>query len=76
MVVSQGEALFVLASEAVSRLCMVSSRPFGADFGANLRPEATVNYFEFVSLFRKCPSRQSPAVAWNIPGRAEEKTPT
>ena len=57
MVVSQGEALFVLASEAVSRLCMVSSRPFGADFGANLRPEAT-------------------AVAWYIPGRAEEKTPT
>ena len=53
MVVSQGEALFVLAREAVSRLCMVSSRPFGADFGANLRPEATVNYFEFVSFFRK-----------------------
>ena len=53
MVVSQGEAFFVLAREAVSRLCMVSSRPFGADFCANLRPEATVNYFEFVSLFRK-----------------------
>ena len=53
MVVSQGEAFFVLASEAVSRLCMVSLRPFGADFGANLMPEAAVNYFEFVSLFRK-----------------------
>ena len=53
MVVSQGEVLFALASEAVSRLCMVSSRPFGADFGANLEPEATVDYFEFVSLFRK-----------------------
>ena len=53
MVVSQGEALFVLAREVVSRLCMVSSRPFGADFGAYLRPEAKVNYFEFISLVRK-----------------------
>jgi len=53
MVVSQGEVLFALASEAVSRLCMVSSRPFVAAFGANLRPEDTMNYFEFVSLFRK-----------------------
>ena len=31
MVVSQGEAFFVLAREAVLRLCMVISRPFGAD---------------------------------------------
>ena len=53
MVVSHGEALFVLAREVVSRPCMVSSRPFVAAFGANLRPEDTMNYFEFVSLFRK-----------------------
>ena len=51
MVVSQGEAFFVLAIGAVPRLCMVSPRPFGADFGAYMRPGATVDYFEIVSLF-------------------------
>jgi hypothetical protein len=60
MVVSQGEALFVLTSGAVSRLCMVSSRPFGADLGAYMRLEATVDYFEIVSLF---PNVTEPPIA-------------